>query len=620
MQQTLEQFWGYSSFRILQEDIIKSVLQHRDTLALLPTGAGKSLCYQLPALLMEGVVLVISPLLALMKEQVNTLNHQGIPAGYLSSEFDEDQEEQIYQNLLNDDYKIFYISPERLLNRKFMENIADVHVSLLAVDEAHCISEWGSDFRPSYQNIAGFRENFKIPCLALTATASYQVMDEIQRKLKLEQTQIFRSSYKRSNLYIHVREVVDKYQHIYYFLKNNPKPGLIYVRTRKQAEDLTQWLTYNGIQEVDYYHAGLKPSEKYQKQQLWQNHSHYTLVATTAFGMGIDKEDVGFVLHLNPPPSIENYYQEIGRAGRNGEDAETILLWNENELKQLDDILSNQLVTHKQYKQILSFLYSICRVAEHEQPEEFFEINTYKIQKTLKLSRPKLISVLSFLHNQELIFLKKYAGPSSLKLNFPFHQLESLGKNDSFFLEKIARILDGAATHKVYFKEENLAQKMNVHHKDLKLKLRELQQRQLVEYFDGSAMGIRFLTPRNDKELHNRFWKILATIQKNKMQKWEEMKYFLRDQDFCKMKMILAYFGENETENCGVCSYCLSQRNTQNKDYKNLIFESLMKRPMTLDELSICLKIYPKDEILAHLKILLNKNQVKMLDFKTYSL
>lgn len=622
LQETLQRFWGYPSFRDQQEEIITSLLANKDTLALLPTGGGKSLCYQVPALLKEGVALVISPLLALIKDQVYDLYHRGIPAVYLSSELDEEQEDQVYSNLKNDDYKLLYVSPERLQNRKFLENIADIHISFIAVDEAHCISEWGNDFRPSYQNIKDFRTLFPyLNCIALTATASKKVIQEIETKLSLHQVNIFKKSYKRENLGIRFYELSDKFTHILYYLKSNPNSGLIYVRTRNDAENLAKWLQQSGISKVDYYHAGLSVREKQKKQEQWLKSNDFTLVSTNAFGMGIDKDNVSFVIHLSPPPSIENYYQEIGRAGRNGEQAETILLWNENELQEIDDVLKNQLANFSEYQKVISYLYSYCRVAEHEKPEAFFEIQTQKIRAHTRMSRAKIVAVLRYLHNQEIIYLKESKGLSSLELKFEISDLELLSKGDSYFIEKLSRALDGIATHRVYFNEKSIIQKLGLDEEELKQKLKELHHKELVDYFDGNSAGIRFLVPRNDKLLHHQYWNLFSTIQKYKLQKWEEMKYFIQESKICKMKMILAYFGEGSAKPCGKCYICLDHKSIETpKKVDELIIESLKASPKSLDEICIDLKFYSKDMILDLLKELLDEKKIKMLNYKTYTL
>ena len=306
--QTLKDFWGYDAFRDVQEDIIFSVICKQDTLVLLPTGGGKSLCYQLPALVMEGMCLVISPLLALMKDQVFYLKSIGVEAEYLSAEMDEGEQERIYDKAIRGEIKILYVSPERLSNSTFLRKIVDVELSFIAVDEAHCISEWGQDFRPSYQYISRFREEVGIlPCLALTATATPKVVADIEEKLGLIQPKIFQKSYQRDNLRIFIEKISDKYERVFNFLKYNPFSGIIYVRTRKEVEELAQFLVQKGLRNVDFYHAGLSPIEKNQKQKKWQNSNQEVLVSTNAFGMGIDKDNVRFVMHFSPSASLENY-------------------------------------------------------------------------------------------------------------------------------------------------------------------------------------------------------------------------------------------------------------------------------------------------------------------------
>lgn len=403
--QTLKHFWGYDNFRDSQEEIINSVINRKDTLALLPTGGGKSLCYQLPALLLEGTCLVISPLLALMKDQVYQLKNSGIEAEYLSSELDEFDAEVIFNRCKDGLTKILYVSPERLTNRVFLQNLEEIQISFIAVDEAHCISEWGQDFRPSYQNIKAFRQDFNnIPCLALTATATPQVLREIQLKLNLNNPVLFQKSFRRTNIKIISDKISDKYQRVLNLLKYNNSTGIIYVRTRKEAEELTRFLQRNQISNVDFFHAGLPVKEKNQKQTNWINSNNQVLVSTNAFGMGIDKDNVRFVIHFSPPPSIENYYQEIGRAGRDGLESYAFLLWNEQELSDLDSILRNQIPSKKEFYDIVSYLYSSFQVAENDLPETVFQLQVQRIQNFTKASMAKIKNVLNFLHVQEIVF------------------------------------------------------------------------------------------------------------------------------------------------------------------------------------------------------------------------
>ena len=615
---TLQNFWGYSSFRTPQEEIILSVIRGKDTLALLPTGGGKSLCYQLPALVLEGVCLVVSPLLALIKDQVTQLKSIGVEAEYLSSELDENEQEEIYARAAEGITKLLYVSPERLSNSMFLQKITNVHISFIAVDEAHCISEWGQDFRPSYQRIGEFRKLFgDVPCLALTATATPKVIADIEKKLILKSPQIFQKSYKRDNLRIFHEEISDKYQRILDFMKNNSASGIIYVRTRKEAEELTAFLKQKGIENVDFYHAGLSLKDKNQNQKKWQQSSSHTLVSTNAFGMGIDKENVRFVIHFSPSVSLENYYQEIGRAGRDGHESYALLLWNEQEFSDIDDVFRNQIPNKTEFLSILSFLYSIFQIAEGEASEKIFKLNIQKIRDFTKTSFAKIKNVLNFMHNQELVFWNNYKDLSTLELKISAEDLEFLPPKEAYFVEFLLRNISGIATHKVSFSEEILSRKLGISVQEIQDRIQYLEEKELVEYVDGSADSIKFLKPRNTREFQGKYWNEFQQIQRNKLQKWEEMKYFIRETDYCKMKMILTYFGEKNAQNCHNCYICQPLNSTQNLSAQ--ILNVLNEKPMTFDEVRAKLNLSGKEEIFETLVSLLNEHKIKMLDYKTYT-
>jgi ATP-dependent DNA helicase RecQ len=620
--ETLKHFWGYDSFRDSQEGIIDSVLYEKDTLALLPTGAGKSLCYQLPALLKEGVCLVISPLLALMKDQVNQLKFNQIEAEYLSSELDEFDSEVIYNRCKDGLTKLLYISPERLTNKQFLQNIEEIQLSFIAVDEAHCISEWGQDFRPSYQNIKEFRKNNpEIACLALTATATPKVLEEIKIKLELKNPTIFQKSFKRENIKILTEEVSDKYQRILNILKYATKSGIVYVRTRKEAEQLTEFLHKNNLQNVDFFHAGLTTKEKNNRQNFWNNSDQNVLISTNAFGMGIDKDNVRFVIHFSPSPSIENYYQEIGRAGRDSKKSFAFLLWDKQELVNFDQILKNQIPNKDEFLKIISYLYSIFQVAEFELPEKVFQLNMTGIQNFTKLSKAKINNVLTFLHNQEIIYFNDNKSLSSIELLMKADEIDQIPQKDSYFIELLLRSISGITTHKVMFSEQQVSNKIGVSPHLIKERLKELQQKNYVEYIDGALSSIKFLKPRDERVINNSYWKFFEHIQRNKIQKWEEMKFYVEDNQYCKMKLILSYFGEKNTKNCGNCSVC--EKNKQSVFGQNVSLEIvriLTKKPATIEELSVQLTYHPKDNILENLIYLLDSGKVKMLNFRTYAL
>ncbi|MDO5614573.1 MAG: ATP-dependent DNA helicase RecQ [Cruoricaptor ignavus] len=619
---TLKYFWGYDSFRNSQEDIINSIIFSKDTLALLPTGGGKSLCYQLPALVQEGTCIVISPLLALMKDQVNQLKKIGIQAEYLSSELEEDEAEMVYNSCKEGLTKLLYISPERLQNSTFLQEIEDIEISFIAVDEAHCISEWGQDFRPSYQNIKPFREQYKqLPCIALTATATPKVLEEIKQKLGLKDVQIFQQSFSRNNLSIIMEEVADKYQKIFEILKYNSSSGIIYTRTRKESEELTQFLLNNGLKNIDYFHAGLPAKEKNKKQKNWVQSPNAVLVATNAFGMGIDKDNVRFVIHYSPSASVENYYQEIGRAGRDGKPSFGYLLWNEQELENFDNILKNQIPNKKEFLNITSYLYSIFQVADGELPLDTFQLKIENIRNFTKCSFAKINNVLNFLHNQEIIFYNNLKSFSTLQLKISGEQLELLPPKDAYLTELLFRNLAGIATHKVSFKEDYLAEKIGTTTALLKDALKDLQQKNHLSYIDGALASIKFLKPRNDKFFHGKYWTLFEHIQKNKILKWEETKYLISENDFCKMKLILSYFGEKNTKNCGNCYVCKQKKGSLfGNSISDDIIKTLEQQPASLEQIAVQLTYHRKEKILENLIYLLDSGKIKMLDFRTYTL
>ena len=620
--QTLEHFWGYSSLRGHQEQIIDSVLSDKDTIVLMPTGGGKSLCYQLPALLLEGLCLVISPLLALMKDQVEQLNAKGIEAVFLSSDLDEFEAEEVFDRCKNGLVKLLYVAPERLKNPIFLQQIEEIQISFIAVDEAHCISEWGQDFRPSYQHIKDFRNLIKnVPIIALTATATSKVLVEIQQKLELKKAQVFTQSFKRENIKIFVQPIADKFQKIYDWLKFNHQSGIIYTRTRKEAEELTRFLQSKGLLNCNFYHAGLSVKEKNKRQQEWLQSNEMVLVATNAFGMGIDKENVRFVIHNTVPSSMENYYQEIGRAGRDGEESYAFLLWNEQELNEFDDILKNSIPNQKEFVQIVTLVYAIFNIADNDGSEDFFQLDYQRLQKLCKSSMAKIKNVLLFLHHQEIIYLNATKGNSTLNLNIQVDDLESIPKKDAYFIELLIRTLPGISTHKVHFSEQGISNKMGIDAILIKERLKELAKQNYLDYIDGEQASVKFLDYRNDRAIQGKFYHLFKHIQRNKLQKWEEMKFFVRNNDLCKMKMIMAYFGENQHKNCNQCSVC-KQNNTDvfQLQTPKLILDVLSKKPSTIDEIAFHLSYINKEDLLENVILLLDDGKIRMLDFRTYSL
>src|SRR5690606_28875929 len=412
----------------------------------------------------------------------------------------------------------------------------------------------------------------------------------------------------------------DKYQRLLDLMKYNSSCGIVYVRTRKESEELVKFLQRNKIPNVDFFHAGLPVKEKNAKQNLWINSQNNVLISTNAFGMGIDKDNVRFVMHFSPPQSLENYYQEIGRAGRDGGDSSAFLLWNEQELADFDQILRNQTPSKNEFYNIVSYLYSAFQIAESEMPESVFQLHLQRVQNFTKVSAAKIKSVLNFLHNQEIIFLNSYRSLSSLTLKISPEELDLLSKKDSYIIELLLRNYSGLATHRIMFSEQTLANKIQTEVQIIKDRIRDMQQKNYVEYIDGALWSVKFLQPRDERANKGKYWHLFEQIQKNKLQKWEEMKFFVQDNEYCKMKMILSYFGEKNAKNCGKCSVCDKQRESVfGRDVSREIIEILKQKPSNVEEIAVKLNYYAKESILENLIHLLDSGKVQMLNFRTYA-
>jgi ATP-dependent DNA helicase RecQ len=335
--------------------------------------------------------------------------------------------------------------------------------------------------------------------------------------------------------------------------------------------------------------------------------------------MGIDKENVRFVIHLSPSSTLENYYQEIGRAGRDGLDSHAFLLWNEQELLNFDQILRNQIPSKTEFLKIVSYLYSTFQIAENDLPENVFQLHIQKIQDFTKTSLAKIRNVLNFLHNQEFIFFNSNQSLSSLELKISPDELDLLSQNDSYFIETLLRNFSGLTTHKIMFSEKTLSNKIESEIHLIKERIKELQRKGYVDYIDGALSSIKFLKPREDRHFNGKFWNLFEHIQKNKIQKWEEMKFFVENSDFCKMKLILSYFGEKNVKNCGKCSVCEKQKESVfGRNISAEILTVLRQHPSNIEEISIKLNYFEKENILENLIFLLDSGQVKMLNFRTY--
>ena len=617
----LESYWGYKEFRPLQKEIILTILEATDTVALLPTGAGKSVCYQIPSIIARGTCIVISPLLALIKDQVSLLKKKMIPAEFISSEQTPDQQISVFNKLRNNELKLLYVSPERLLNKTFLEISKDIEISFIAVDEAHCISEWGNDFRPSYQQIKKFREHigYHIPCMALTATATQKVLSEIIKKLDLTNAQVFKKSFKRENLSLQVMNIHDKLGQIERILHRYKGSGIIYCRTRNETKNVYETLKRKGF-DVDFFHAGLPAYEKIKKQREWTDSDSKVLISTNAFGMGIDKENVRVIIHLSPPYSLENYYQEVGRAGRDGHLSHTFLLWNEQELSDIYSSLTQTISSKSEYSKILRYLFSMFSIVPNELPENIFDFDLNLFQQRTQISKNKIIPILEFLHNSSVLQWKFEPSESLLKINFPIERLDTnfYGK-DSIILEKIARKITGVFSYQIKFDEKKLAESLLIPTHDLHSMLVKYNQTGDISYIDGNKQKILFLEPRNDQIFLGKYWDKFQAIQQNKLVKYKELEFFIKNKKYCRMRLILGYFNEKSNQSCGKCDVCCESK-IEGDSYLLEILNFIKKEPRSREDIYAEFQNIPFEKIHEYLQELISENRIKALNFNTYSI
>jgi ATP-dependent DNA helicase RecQ len=565
----LRKYWAYDSFRPLQEEIINSVLNRIDTLALLPTGGGKSVCFQVPSLLQEGLCLVISPLIALMKDQVLQLKNRGIPALSIYSGMNFPEVQRTLQNAAYGNFKFLYVSPERLETELFLEWLPLIKVNLIAVDEAHCISQWGYDFRPPYLRIAALREYFPgVPILALSASATEEVQSDIREKLLFKKIQnTFRQSFERPNLSYSTFSLFSKQNKLLSILQKVKGSSIVYCKTRRRTKEVAELLDQNGIR-ADFYHAGLSNEERHQKQEDWINNETRVICCTNAFGMGIDKPDVRVVIHHDVPDALENYYQEAGRAGRDGNKSYAVLLFTDPELevlkKQVDIRFPSNEVIKKIYGDICNFLQLPSNSGEGLSFD--FDLNTFA--KNFKLDAYTIISVLKILEQEELVsYSEQFFQPSTVVFTVEKRALEDLEKSHPQYSELVKGLLrsyDGIFDVPSFIDESELS-------KFTRIKRSEL----LEALMNLNALGIINYTPQKEKPqiyfIKNRVRTDELFINQKNISKRKEayekrlqaMIAFCKDQHQCRSSMISVYFNGTSLPPCGICDNCL--RNKKSK-------------------------------------------------------
>jgi ATP-dependent DNA helicase RecQ len=590
--QILIKYWGHKAFRPLQEDIINSVLFGNDTLALLPTGGGKSICFQVPALAKEGICVVISPLIALMKDQVENLVKRGIKATAIFSGMTAREIDIALDNCVYGDYKFLYISPERIETELFKARIEKMNVNLFAIDESHCISQWGYDFRPSYLNIVKLREyKPNVPFLALTATATSDVVKDIQEKLQFKKENVLQKSFERKNIAYVVIYEEDKLKRLLKILSKIKGTSIVYVGTRKKTKDIAQFLVRNGVS-ADYYHAGLTNQERSTKQNNWISNQTRVIVSTNAFGMGIDKPDVRSVVHLDLPNSLEAYFQEAGRAGRDEEKAYAVLLIEQADRLELEKQIINSFPDIETIKIVYQALANYFQIPIGSALNEsyFFDINAFSTQYNLPVFT--VFNCLKFLEKEGYILLSEaHYNPSRIKIELNKNELyEFQVKNPTLdiFIKTILRSHTGLFEEFVKIDEFDLAKKLKTTREKIEKVLDYLLHLHIISYTKQTNLPqITYLTPRLEsttlyisKEHYSERKKVAIT-------KMESVIYYAYSKHKCRSQILLGYFGENDSYRCGVCDVCLERNKLELSDIEFSTVSDQIKKLLAEQHLTI---------------------------------
>lgn len=563
--QVLQEFWGYESFRPLQEQIINSVLEGNDTLALMPTGGGKSICFQVPQLMKEGLALVISPLVALMKDQVQNLADRGIKAISIHSGMSRREVDMALNNAAYDEQvKFLYVSPERLATNLFSSYLNVLPISTIVVDEAHCISQWGYDFRPDYLQIGRIRERVDAPVLALTATATPQVCEDIMDKLAFRDRVLFKSDFERANLNYIVRESADKTGQLLSVCRGVPGTGIVYMRNRAKCEEMAAALKAAGIS-ADFYHAGLQSISRSERQQDWKSGKTRVMVCTNAFGMGIDKPDVRFVVHLDIPDSPEAYFQEAGRAGRDGKTAYAVLVYNQQDisrLKQMVDLSFPPLDYVEDIYQKIHIFYEIPY--EHGEGRELkFHLEDFCRQ--FSLQRAKTHYAVQYLDRiGQISYSEDVEIPTRVKIipdRQALYSIELPNPQMVSLLELLMRNYTGIFSYAVPVDEQSLSRSLKISVPQLRVLLYETSLEHVIKYIPCDVSTVVFLRhPRlrpGDVDLKPLYYKRLREAAQERA---AQMEQYCTSTDECRSARLIRYFGQEEVRDCGVCDVCRARK------------------------------------------------------------
>lgn len=623
----LKKYWGYDDFRGIQQDIIESIGEGRDTLGLMPTGGGKSITFQVPALAKDGVCIVITPLIALMKDQVDHLKKKGIQAAAIYSGMSRNEIVSTLENCIFGGIKLLYISPERICSDIFQTKLKRINVSFITVDEAHCISQWGYDFRPSYLAIADIRRQLpNIPILALTATATSEVIDDIQDQLLFAKRNVFRMSFERKNLAYIVRRTDDKYSEMIHILKAIPKAAIVYCRNRKRTKEAAELLVKSGIS-ATWYHAGLENTVKDQRQKEWQADKTRVIVATNAFGMGIDKPDVRVVIHIDCPSSIEAYFQEAGRAGRDGKKSYAVLLYNGHDRAKLINRIEETFPPKEYIRQVYDHLSYLFQIGIGSGKGYTFEFPIDKFSFNFKHFPTRVNSALQIIHRAG--YIKYEPNPNNIaRVHFllnrdDLYRLDSLSKNENSVVTALLRSYGGLFSDYGFVDESWIAQQAGLDVNKTYMALIDLSKKRIISFIPRHKVPlITYLYDRidgDDIELSKQVY----DIRKEEFTKRIKAVISYAEEDsICRSRQLLRYFSETKTSDCNQCDVCLSNVHKQDKikssNIRNKIMVLLSDRKQHLiteikaifnDEVTTLNII---EEMLAEEKIIIDGEMISM--------
>ncbi|MFV0289333.1 MAG: ATP-dependent DNA helicase RecQ [Mangrovibacterium sp.] len=577
----LQKYWGYNSFRSLQEEIILSIAKGKDTLGLMPTGGGKSITFQVFSLSEPGICIVVTPLISLMKDQVENLGSKGIKALHIHSGMDRKEVTKAFNSAAWGDYKFLYLSPERLASAYFRERLMQLHVNLIAIDEAHCISQWGYDFRPSYLRIKQLRDLLpRVPVLALTATATPEVVADIQCQLQFKEINVLQKSFERENLTYVVRNVDNKEGYLIDSIKKIEGSGVVYTQSREKTQLIAEVLCSSGIS-ADYYHAGLSPKERNIRQENWMKGNTRIIVATNAFGMGIDKSDVRFVMHIAPPSSLEAYFQEAGRAGRDGKKAYALLIISNQDKSRLQRKIDEEFPDLDFVKQIYDLLGSYFQIAigTGEGIKRNFDI--YDFCKIFKFQSQKVLASLKILQREGLLeFSLSSLQPATLHFKVSrdaLYGFNTQNKKLEIFIRELLRYAGGFFSSYVPIDEKELTEKVNEEiacSKEFKTEAVQLSVKEVTQYLTYlSSMNllhyvprrkmpfITYLSPRIEKSRIKISKENYHDLKKNYERRIDACLNYAYSDGKCRSVQLLKYFGELKVKDCGQCDVCKEKKN-----------------------------------------------------------